>query len=176
MWTFIERHFEEIIGCLCLVAIAALIFLEVVLRYVFDTGLSWIPEIAGFCMVWMVYMGAALGVRERFHIRIFVGVMLLPGRLPAAFVILSDVVWFIFNIGMLVYGVKFLELALARTELSPDLGINMFWPETILVIGYGLITIRLIQLYWNWVREGMTGIPGLPDEYRTMVQDSQGAA
>ena len=31
-------------------------------------------------MVWSVYMGASLCVRERFHIRILAGVMVLPRR------------------------------------------------------------------------------------------------
>lgn len=165
MWKAIERHGEEIVGCFCLAAVAVIIVLEVILRYVFDTGLAWAPEVAGFCMVWMVYMGAALGVKERFHIRIFVGVMALPRRPRLFLVVLSDFIWLVFNVAMLWYSVVFLNSAYHHVNLSPDLRINLFWPQSIVFIGYALITARLVQIYYNWWRAGAQGIPGLPDEY-----------
>ena len=174
VWRFTERHFEEIIGCSCLIIIATSVFLEVILRYFFDTGLAWTSEIAGFSMVWMVYMGASLGVRERFHIRILVGVMTLPGQWPKRFVMLSDAAWIVFDGIMLWYGVIFLHTSLIRTNVSPDLGINLFWPQTIIVIGYGLMIVRLIQIYYRWYSSGAQGIPGLPDEYLPGTNEMRG--
>ncbi len=152
-----------------------IIVVEVVLRYAFNTGLSWAPEIAGFCMVWMVYMGAALGVKERFHIRVFVGVMALAPKPRLFFVLLADLVWLVFNLVMIWYSIPFLQSAYKYPNLSPDLRINLFWPQTIVLIGYVLITVRLIQIYYNWVRRGAKGIPGLPDEYRSIEHKTEGA-
>ena len=74
---WLERHFEELICCVCLSVIAIAVFAQVVARYVFQVALHWTEETAAMCMVWAVYMGAALCVRERFHIRIIVGVAAL---------------------------------------------------------------------------------------------------
>ncbi len=55
---------------------------------------------------------------------------------------------------------------LARyTSRTPSLGIDEFWPQTILVLGYGLILLRLIQIYALWLRHGARGIPGMRAEH-----------
>ena len=73
-----ESKFEEIFACLALVIISLCVISQVISRYVFNFGITWTEELAGFAMPWAIYMGAALGVRERFHIRILVGVRSLP--------------------------------------------------------------------------------------------------
>jgi TRAP-type C4-dicarboxylate transport system permease small subunit len=50
------------------------------------------------------------------------------------------------------------------TSLSPSLGINEFYPQTIVVIGYALMLIRLMQTYFHWIREGRQGLPGMLKE------------
>ena len=75
---FLESKFEEIFACLALVIISLCVISQVISRYVFNFGITWTEELAGFAMPWAIYMGAALGVRERFHIRILVGVRSLP--------------------------------------------------------------------------------------------------
>ncbi|MEM7319274.1 MAG: TRAP transporter small permease subunit, partial [Pseudomonadota bacterium] len=57
---WLERHFEELICCTCLTVIAICVFAQVVARYVFSIALHWTEETAAICMVWAVYMGAAL--------------------------------------------------------------------------------------------------------------------
>ena len=66
----LESKFEEIFACLALVIISLCVISQVISRYVFNFGITWTEELAGFAMPWAIYMGAALGVRERFHIRI----------------------------------------------------------------------------------------------------------
>ena len=50
------------------------------------------------------------------------------------------------------------------TETSPSLGINQFYPQTILLLGYVLMLVRLVQTYVLWVRDGAEGLPGELDE------------
>jgi TRAP-type transport system small permease protein len=47
-----------------------LIFLNVVLRFVFSTGVSIAEELARFAFVWTTFLGAYLAVRENRHIGI----------------------------------------------------------------------------------------------------------
>ncbi len=166
IWRYLERHFEETIASACLALIAVCVFLQVVLRYGFGTALTWTEELAGMCMAWAVYMGAALGVRERFHIRILVGVFALPKVLQLPLVLLADACWMLFNLLMVWFGLEYVELLWTRTSISPAMGIDQFWPQSIIVIGYALITVRLIQIYVNWWRGGRKDIPGKPPEFQ----------
>ena len=75
---WLERHLEEFVCCTCLVIISVAVISQVIARYIFEMALRWTEETAAYAMVWAVYTGAALCVRERFHIRIMVAVQSLP--------------------------------------------------------------------------------------------------
>jgi len=164
---FLERHLEEIVCCLALSVVASLVFLQVVMRYVFHTALQWSEEIVAMAMVWSVYMGASLCVRERFHIRIMAGVMLLPRRLAKTTVLLADALAALFCVFMLIVAVDYLGVLLRFTSRTPSLGIDEFYPQSILFIGYALILLRLVQIYVVWIAKGAHGLPGMRAEHDT---------
>jgi C4-dicarboxylate transporter DctQ subunit len=162
---WLERHFEEAICCIGLSVVATCVFLQVIMRYGFNTALQWTEEVAAIGMVWAVYMGASLCVRERFHIRIMAGVMLLPRMAAKAVIVISDVLWAAFSIFMLWVGVDYLDVLWRFTSRTPSLGIDEFWPQSIVVIGYALMLLRLAQIYVIWVRGGGRGMPGMRPEH-----------
>jgi len=161
---WLERHLEELICCSCLVVIFLCVFSQVVARYLFNEGIHWTEEVAAMSMVWAVYMGASLCVRERFHIRIIVAVASLPPRMGRVVIFISDLFWAFFSLLMIRVAIDYLAVAWKFTSLSPSLGIDEFYPQTILVIGYGLMLIRLGQTYFYWIREGCQGLPGMLEE------------
>ncbi|MGB7244504.1 MAG: TRAP transporter small permease [Sulfitobacter sp.] len=158
---WLERHFEELICCSCLVIIAVSVFAQVIARYVFQVALHWTEETASVAMVWAVYTGAALCVRERFHIRIMVAVYALPPRLGRYVIFVVDALWAFFCLFMVRVSWDYLYIFWRFPEVSPSLGINQFYPQTILVIGYTLMLLRLIQSYVQWYRGGAIGLPGM---------------
>lgn len=168
---FLEKHLEETICCIALSIIACSVFLQVIMRYIFSAAPSWSEEVASFAMVWAVYMGASLCVRERFHIRIMAGVMLLPLPLARIIVVFSDLLAALFCVFMLVVSVEYLGVLLRFTSRTPSLGINEFYPQSILVIGYGLILIRMLQIYVQWFRSGARGLPGMRAEHQTWAEE-----
>ena len=161
---WLERHFEELICCVALVVIAVSVFSQVIARYVFEVALHWTEEVAAISMVWAVYTGASLCVRERYHIRIIVGVNALPVRLGRYVIFLADLLWAAFCVFMVQVSWEYLEVLWKFPSRSPSLGINQFYPQSILVIGYGLMLLRLLQTYVLWYRDGADGIPGMLDE------------
>ena len=161
---WLERHLEELVCCSCLVIIAVSVFAQVVARYLFETALHWTEEVAAMAMVWAVYMGASLCVRERFHIRIMVAVTALPMQVGRIVIFLADICWAFFCLFMMRVAWDFLAVGWKFTSLSPSMGINQFYPQTILMIGYGLMLIRLLQSYVDWYRGGAEGLPGMLEE------------
>lgn len=161
---WLERHFEELICCTCLVIISVAVICQVAARYIFEIALHWTEETAAIAMVWAVYTGASLCVRERFHIRIMVAVQTLPTRFGKYIIFLADIVWAGFCLFMIRVSWDYLYVFWRFTETSPSLGIDQFYPQTILFIGYSLMLARLIQTYVLWVRDGAEGLPGELDE------------
>ncbi len=161
---WLDRHFEELICCTCLVIIAISVFSQVVARYVFEIALHWTEEVAAISMVWAVYTGAALCVRERYHIRILIGVQSMPLRLGRYTIFIADLLWALFSLFMIRVSWNYLAVLWKYPSTSPSLGINEFYPQTILVIGYTLMVLRLSQYYYLWYKDGSQGLPGMLEE------------
>lgn len=170
---WLARHFEELICCIALVIIAVSVFSQVIARYIFEVALHWTEEVAAMSMVWAVYMGASLCVRERFHIRILVAVKALPMMMSRGVIFLADILWALFCLFMLRITWDYLGVMWKFPTISPSLGINQFYPQTILFIGYSLMVIRLIETYWHWYQDGANGLPGMLDEEIEATIDEQ---
>jgi TRAP-type C4-dicarboxylate transport system permease small subunit len=164
------HHCEEFICCAALIVIASSVFAQVVARYVFEVALHWTEEVASIAMVWAVYMGASLCVRERFHIRILIVVKSLPLNVARFVIFLADILWMLFCIFMLFISWSYLGVMWRFPTISPSLGLDQFYPQMIVFIGYGMMSLRLVETYWLWYQNGATGLPGMlnEDEHSTV--------
>ena len=52
----------------CLALMAAMVFGNVVLRYVFNSGITVSEELSRFLFIWLTFLGAITGVREGTHL------------------------------------------------------------------------------------------------------------
>lgn len=62
----------------CLLVMVVLVFANVVLRYVFNSGISLSEELSRWLFVWMTFLGAIVALKERAHL----GTDTLIARLP----------------------------------------------------------------------------------------------
>ncbi len=65
---------------LCLAVMVVLVFGNVALRYLFNSGITVSEEVSRLLFVWLTFLGAIIGMREHGHL----GVDMLVQRLPAA--------------------------------------------------------------------------------------------
>jgi TRAP-type C4-dicarboxylate transport system permease small subunit len=120
---------------LLLVATVAMLILPVTLQ-IFARFTDWLPryiwteELARFLLVWMIMIGAMIGVREGTHFMVDL-FQNLHGRARAAMDILSGVFVLFFGSVFLIYGWEFTDTAWFRiSELAelPLWTIHMAWP------------------------------------------------
>jgi TRAP-type transport system small permease protein len=74
---------ERALGVLLMTTIVVTITVQVVTRYVFGQPLVWVEELAGYCFLWGVFLGAAVGMKDMRHIRVDTFVSKLPIRRQA---------------------------------------------------------------------------------------------
>ena len=154
MWVFLEKHFEELLAGVLVMIMASMVFFQVVMRYLFSMPTSWSDEIAIYAMLWSVYVSVAWAVRERAHIRVMNFVQLFPKKIAIFLTILSDFIWFLFGI-FLTYQSVLLDLSFWENAYrSPALDIDQKWPYMCLILGFGLMTLRLVQIYYRWIKYG----------------------
>ena len=84
-------HLEEWIISLMLLAMTALTFYQVVLRYVFDSGIALSEELSRLLFVWLIFLGAILASVQHAHIGFDGLVQKLPLGMRKALVLLTGV-------------------------------------------------------------------------------------
>lgn len=154
-----ERGLEEAVCGVCLCAMAGCVMLQVALRYFFSAAAPWAEEIAVYAMIGAVYFGACLATRERAHIRVSLLYKLLPPKLRLATVVFADLLWLVFLGAVFSQSVKLVALLFATVHVSPGLGIQQRWPQSVVPFCLLLMMARLAQVYWRWFKGGMRGLP-----------------
>ncbi|WP_149791747.1 TRAP transporter small permease [Mesorhizobium sp. NFR06] len=87
-----------------------IIFWQVFSRYVLNRSPSWTEAFSVLLMGWFIFLGAAVGVRERTHLGFDVLLYFLPASAKAVLRTVSDVVVLAFGAGMIVYGIQLARL------------------------------------------------------------------
>ncbi len=104
-----------------LVAMTCAVAYVVFGRYVLNKTPNWAEALPSAIMAWFIFLGAAVGVRERVHLGFDVLLYVLPPRGKQMLRGLSDIFAFAFGVGMIVYGGKL--AALTWQDNTPTLGV-----------------------------------------------------
>ncbi|MFD1911315.1 TRAP transporter small permease [Halodurantibacterium flavum] len=126
-----------------LVLMCAFVFAQVVARYLLGFSLFWAEPAAVMLMGWFIFIGAAVGVKEGYHLSFDVGLMLVPESWRAWFHTLSDIVVTAFAVGMVWFGWQL--AARASTGVVPGLGISRLWDFAPLIGGGVLLVLFSLE-------------------------------
>jgi TRAP-type C4-dicarboxylate transport system permease small subunit len=94
------------VASLGMIAMTALVAWQVFTRYVLNSSPSWTEPASVMIMSWFIFLGAAVGVRENFHMGFDVLIHFLPESTGPWMRAASDVAVLIFGVGMVVYGLQ----------------------------------------------------------------------
>ncbi|MCI6820812.1 MAG: TRAP transporter small permease [Clostridiales bacterium] len=87
----VYNKFEEIFLVILLLVMVVLIFVQVVMRYCFNSSLSWSEELARILFIWVSWIGISLGQKKGEHIKITMVTDKLKGNAKKAILVLSDI-------------------------------------------------------------------------------------
>jgi TRAP-type C4-dicarboxylate transport system permease small subunit len=135
-----------------LVAMSLIVLWQVFVRYVLNWNNSWTELSAILIMSWFIFLGAAVGVRENYHLGFDVLLYVLPEGSKKILRTISDVVVLSFAVGMIVYGWQLVELQ--WNERMPALGISgafRYLPLTAGGVLIALFSAERIVLRWSGV-------------------------
>jgi TRAP-type C4-dicarboxylate transport system permease small subunit len=135
-------------ACLILmVVLTADIFLGVFSRYVLQQTFTWYDEIARVCFVWMVFLGAAAGVRRGAHFRLHLLVSGLPARGQQAIELFGGLVAIGFALALVHYGWALVELG--QFQQTPVMGLSKWWVYLAVPVGGALIALNVLPPTWR---------------------------
>ena len=121
-----------------LVAMSCVVLWQVFVRFVLNWNNSWTELTAIMIMSWFIFLGAAVGVRENYHLGFDVLLYVLPKGSKKVLRTISDAVVLAFAVGMVIYGITLMQLQ--WSERMPSLGISGAFRYLPLVAGGVLIS------------------------------------
>jgi C4-dicarboxylate transporter DctQ subunit len=156
-------YLEEWIISLMLFAMTALSFMQVVRRYVFNTGYSWNLELTMVCFAIMIFVGISYGVRVGSHIGVDALVNLLSPAKRRVVSIVAVALCLVY-VGFVLYGASVYVSKIMDIGIEmDDLPIPKWTVLAVMPVGYVLVGFRFLQIFYNLIT-GKTDSLHLADE------------
>jgi len=135
----------EIVNVFLLFVMTVVVAVEVFLRYVLNTGITWSFEFVAYCYVWLVFLGSVTAIDENAHIAFGLAVNSLPTQLKRVVLCLGDVLTMFFIGIMTVYGFQHV-MKTAGIFKSRVMQIPMSWVYLVFPISGFLMFIEMIRV------------------------------
>lgn len=127
----IRDFLNKLLNVLAGVSFLAMVVLtcwQVFTRYILQNPSPWSEELVSYLFGWMALIGASLVTGERGHMNIPVVVEKMGEKAQKFFLILAEVIAFLFSVIILVYGgMKITSLAMGQLTSSLGVPIGIFY-------------------------------------------------
>nr|WP_146811994.1 TRAP transporter small permease [Aneurinibacillus danicus] len=125
---------------------AILVFGNVVLRYAFNSGITWSEEMSRFLFVWMVFLGAIAALKDNMHLGMDIVINFLPKAAKKAAFLLSNAL-VLYVLWLLLDG-SWKMTVLNMNSTAPATGMPLSYLYGIgIVTSISMAVIILINLY-----------------------------
>jgi TRAP-type C4-dicarboxylate transport system permease small subunit len=142
----LDDHFEESISVVFFSLMIILIFSQIIMRYIFNYSIVWSEELARYLFVWLIYLGASLGIKNDSHLKVDVVYMIVPKKLHKYIQLFSNIIFLGFTLVIFRQGIPLVyDMLFVRNQLTPALQIPMGAIYTIIPFAALLMSLRLLQ-------------------------------
>lgn len=151
-------HIEEWIMSLMLLAMTSLAFMQVMLRYIFNSNFSWNLELTSVCFAIMIFVGISYGVRVGSHIGVDALVKLMPTGAQRA-VGIGMVLLCLIYVGFVLTGaVTYVDKMRTVGVEFDDMPIERWKVLIVMPIGYCMVAFRFLQILWQLLTGATTSL------------------
>lgn len=138
--------FLEILLILLLGGMAIMVFVNVVLRYGFNSGINASDELSRYFFVWVTFIGAVVTFREHSHLGVETLVMMFGRKGRVICMILSNLI--VLGCCLIFFWGAWLQSGINLSMKAPVTGLPMLWVYGIgMFTGAGISIIALERLF-----------------------------
>jgi TRAP-type C4-dicarboxylate transport system permease small subunit len=135
---------EERVLVISLMFNLAIVIVQVIMRYVFNSSLPWSEELARYIFLWQIWVGTSWGVKEHRHIRVDALPLALSPKAKFRLEMVVLLIWAAFSFFIAYKGSQLCSLLFRRHQLSPAMRIPIVYAYLSVPAGCFLMGIRLI--------------------------------
>lgn len=152
---FLKKIADDFENYLCTVLMTGMVFVlfvQVVARYVFGTGVDWSEEFSRFLFVWLVIWAIPYTSKLGGQIRVTIFLKALPLKIRRVVFLAGEFLWVVFN-GLVIYeGFNLVASTFQFPEVSPTVRVNLAWIYLVVPLGFLFCTARILQ--WHFANKG----------------------
>ena len=126
------------------------VFLQIFTRFVLLKPVIWTEEVARFCFVWLIFLGASINVSKSAHLALDLISSKLPSRYRIFLSLSVNIPVGIFALSLLILGWTFFKVGIHR--LSPTIDISMAYVYAVIPLSSIFMLIYLIESIYKEIK------------------------
>jgi TRAP-type C4-dicarboxylate transport system permease small subunit len=142
---------SEILISILSISLIFCIFLQVLLRYVFNAPLIWTEPLARISFVWLCLIATSMVVRKFEDITIDIFFKKFPNKLKFFCEILTWSITGIFGIFVIIYGIKY--SVMTKSMIIFGVGISAAIAHSSIPVGFFLVLLYIIEIIFNRIND-----------------------
>ena len=144
---WLDENLEEVLLVIALAAMAVIMGIQVIARYIFGASLSWSEELTRYIFIWAGFLSVSYCTKKCISIKIEQFVAMFPKRGKAIFKGVNHTFELILFLYLIPFAWKYLLSAIANGQTSPAMGIPMYYVQAAQLVGFILSEIRVFQIW-----------------------------
>lgn len=148
----ILKRFEESLLAFGIAAASIVLFVNVVLRYFFNSGWTWAEELTRYTIVWIVFIGSSVCARKGMHLAVDALAIRFSESGQRLLRMFVNVVCVLFCIYLIIYGYETVLLAYEMEQITAALEMPMYYVYLAIPVGGFLMAIRFTQDFFLAVK------------------------
>ncbi len=141
----IYKNLEEILIVTALLIMVVVMGLQVFSRYILSSSLSWSEELTRYLFIWIGFMSISFCIKCDISIKIDQLLHHLSKSWCSIIKICVYIVEIILFIYLLPFAVSYLRQAVSSGQISPAMGIKMYYLQIAPAVAFSLSIIRIIE-------------------------------
>ena len=157
-----DRYMSILLGAI-LALISILIFLNVGLRYLFNSGLVWAEECTRFLFVWAVFLGAVLALKDNNHLGFTSVVKAMPTAIKKTFFVSSNIMIIGILVLLLIGGYEMIPIGMMNRGAATGIPMAVMYAVTIPMSIMMLVMVAINIYTALFVKDSIDGLIALKE-------------
>ena len=145
---WLDENLEEVLLVIALAAMAVIMGIQVIARYIFGASLSWSEELTRYIFIWAGFLSVSYCTKKCISIKVEQFVAMFPKRGKALFKLVNHTIELVFFCYMIPYAFLYLRSAIESGQVSPACGIPMYYIQAAPFVCFILAAFRIVQRWW----------------------------
>ncbi|MEH6471356.1 MAG: TRAP transporter small permease [Halopseudomonas sp.] len=143
-WAF--QHIEKFFIIVSYGSMTAIIFIEVIRRFVFNEQSAWSTTIPIYLFLWLAWMGASLNVQKRTHLRFTEMRQRMSYGAQFGCLILDSVLWFVMGAVVIYFSIEQVYISYDNFSIVQGTDdVMQWWFYLATPCAWALLLVRVVQ-------------------------------